>query len=253
MNTKTTKGAVIVTGAGQGLGRVFAQRLADDGYAVVAADVASEKADIVARELQQVGHRAIAVGVDVTDERSVGEMVETAISSFGTLDGLINNASIFSTLTMRPFTEIPVEEWRKVVDVNLTGVFICSKAAAGPMQEQAWGRIVNISSSVVPMGRPNYLHYVGSKAGVVGMTRSMARELGEWNITVNAILPGATDTGIERATVTPAQRDALIAMRSIKRAQVPTDLSGVASFLMSQDSGFITGQSIVVDGGAVFL
>ena len=115
------------------------------------------------------------------------------------------------------------------------------------------GRIVNIASAVVPMGRPNYAHYVASKAGVIGLTRAMAREIGEFDITVNSILPGATDTGIDRKTVSPQQREALINARSLKRPQVPEDLTGVLRFLLSEDSRFITGQSLVVDGGTVFL
>lgn len=252
MTQTSRKGAVIVTGAAQGLGRAFARRLAEDGYAVCLSDIAGDHVAAAADELKQDGHAALGLAVDVTDEASVDRMVATVVDRFGSIDGLVNNASIFSTLQMRPFFDIPLAEWRKVVDVNLTGVFICSKAAAAPMRTQGHGRIINISSAVVPMGRQNYLHYVGSKAGVVGMTRAMARELGEWNITVNAILPGATDTGIERATVTQQQRDALIAMRSIKRTQVPDDLCGVASFLMSKDSAFMSGQSLIVDGGALF-
>lgn len=252
MTTSQTKGAVIVTGSGQGLGRAFAHRLAVEGYAVVVADIAKDKAEAVAGELERTGRRAISVEVDVTEERSASKMVQIALDSYGSIDGLVNNASIFSTLKMKPFFEIPVDEWRAVIDVNLTGVFICSKAVAGPMQQRGSGRIINIASAVVPMGRQNYLHYVGSKAGIVGMTRAMARELGHWNITVNAILPGATDTEIERETVTAEQREALIAMRSIKRTQVPGDLSGCVSFLMSNDSDFMTGQSLIIDGGAVF-
>ncbi|MEW5420312.1 SDR family NAD(P)-dependent oxidoreductase [Amorphus sp. 3PC139-8] len=252
MNASPKRGAVIVTGAGQGLGQAFAVRLAAEHYPVVVADIASDKADAVAKAIAAQGHEAAAIGVDVTDEGSAGRMVELALDRFGAIEGLVNNASIFSTLKMRPFFEIPLDEWRSVVDVNMTGVFICSKAAAGPMREREQGRIINIASSVVPMGRQDYLHYVGSKGGVVGMTRAMARELGPWNITVNAVLPGATETGIERATVTSAQREALIAMRSLKRAQVPDDLAGVVSFLMSEDSRFMTGQNLIVDGGAVF-
>lgn len=252
MTTSQSKGAVIITGSGQGLGRAFAHRLATENYGVVVADIAKDNADAVVDELTNAGHRAVSVEVDVTDERSADEMVQIALDSYGGIEGLINNASIFSSLEMRPFFEIPLDEWRTVIDVNMTGAFICSKAAASSMRQRKFGRIINIASAVVPMGRENYLHYVGSKAGIVGMTRAMARELGEWNITVNAILPGATDTGIERATVTSGQREALIAMRSIKRTQIPDDLSGCVSFLMSEDSEFMTGQSLIIDGGVVF-
>lgn len=245
--------AVIVTGAGQGLGLAFAGRLAAEGWPVILTDILPGKAEEGARALETQGFRALGVTAEVCDPAAMAGVVEQAVARFGGVHGLVNNASIFSSLKMRPFDEIPLEEWRRVIDVNLTGVFVCCTAVAAQMKAQGAGSIVNISSAVVPMGRPNYMHYVASKAGVVGMTRAMARELGGWNIRVNAVLPGATETGIPRDTVSPQQREALIAMRSIPRAQVPQDLTGVVAFLMQGDSAFITGQSLVVDGGTVFL
>ncbi|MDV7202347.1 3-oxoacyl-ACP reductase family protein [Roseovarius sp. 10] len=254
MTTHSMAGqAVIVTGGGQGLGRAFATRFAAEGMSVLVADIRHEAAETVAAEITEAGGTARAIHVDVTEETSCRTMCDTALSAFGRLDILVNNASIFSTLKMRPFTEIPVEEWRQVIDVNLTGVFLASRSAVPTMKEAGHGRIVNIASAVVPMGRPNYLHYVASKAGVIGMTRGMARELGGWNITVNAVLPGATDTEIERETVSPEQRAALIASRAIQRPGTPDDLTGVVRFFASDDSRFVTGQSLVVDGGTVFL
>jgi len=247
------KGAVIITGAGQGLGLAFAQRLAADGWPVVVTDIMPGKAEAVARDLDAQGLPALGLTAEVSDASAMGDVVAQTVARFGALHGLVNNASIFSSLKMRPFDEIPLEEWRRVIDVNLTGVFICCTAVAPHLKAAGAGSIVNISSAVVPMGRPNYMHYVASKAGVVGMTRAMARELGAWNIRVNAVLPGATETGIPRDTVTPQQREALIAMRSIPRAQVPQDLTGVVAFLIGADSAFVTGQSLVVDGGTVFL
>ena len=245
--------AVVVTGSGQGLGRAFAHRFASEGLKVLVSDIRKDEAEIVADEIIQAGGTAEAIAVDVTDEASTEAMCDAALSAFGRLDILVNNASIFSTLEMRPFFEIPAEEWRRVVDVNLTGVYLASKAAVPTMQGAERGSIVNIASAVVPMGRPNYLHYVSSKAGVIGLTRGMARELGAWNITVNAVLPGSTDTEIERDTVSPEQRKALISSRSIQRAATPDDLTGVVRFFASDDSCFVTGQSLVVDGGTVFL
>lgn len=245
--------AVIVTGSGQGLGRAFAHRFAGEGLSVLVADIREDAAQTVAREITEAGGSAHAVHVDVTDVGSTEAMCTAALSAFGRIDILVNNASIFSTLRMRPFFEIPVEEWRQVIDVNLNGVYLAARSAVPAMKEAGRGRIVNIASAVVPMGRPNYLHYVSSKAGVIGMTRGMARELGPWNITVNAVLPGSTETEVERATVTPEQRAALIASRSIQRPQTPDDLSGVVRFFASEDSRFVTGQSLVVDGGTVFL
>jgi len=227
-------GAVIVTGAGQGLGLAFARRLAADGYKLVLTDVSANQVETAANVLSSQGGEAIGMAADVTDPKAMAEVVDAACDRFGELWGLVNNASIFSTLRMRPFDEISLDEWRKVIDVNLTGVFVCCQAVAPALKAANFGRIVNISSAVVSMGRPNYMHYVASKAGVVGMTRAMARELGEWNITVNAVLPGATDTGIPRETVSAEQRDALIESRALKRAQVPEDLTGVVAFLLAR-------------------
>jgi 3-oxoacyl-[acyl-carrier protein] reductase len=248
----TIKDAFIVTGAAQGLGRAFATRLAEHGKAVVLTDLSQDSLDSAVSELKAAGHAAIGIAANVCDPVAMEGVVAASQQEFGGVSGLVNNASIFSTLSMRPFDEIPLEEWRKVIDVNLTGVFVCCRAVTPALKVANVGRIVNIASAVVLMGRPNYLHYVASKAGVIGMTRAMARELGAWNITVNAVLPGATDTGILRETVTDDQRAALISMRSIKRAQVPDDLTGVVAFLLSEDSRFMTGQSLIVDGGTVF-
>lgn len=243
----------VVTGAGQGLGRAFAHRFAEAGAIPVIVDIREDAATAVAEEIRDKGHEAFALAVDVSDEESVSSMVDAVTSRYSRLDILVNNASIFSTLKMRPFDEIPVDEWRKVVDVNLTGVYLCSRFAAQPMKQAGWGRIINIASAVVNMGRPLYAHYVASKAGVIGLTRALARELGKEGVTVNAVLPGATDTEIPRDTVTPQQREALINMRSIPRGETPEDLSGVVMFLASEDSMFVTGQSLTVDGGTTFL
>jgi 3-oxoacyl-[acyl-carrier protein] reductase len=246
------KKTVLITGAGQGIGRHFAQRLTKEGHRIAVIDRRADAARAVVAEIEAAGGEAMALGTDITDDAAVAAAVEAIVSRFGGLDVLINNASIFSTLKMRPFYEIPVDEWRQVIDVNLTGGFLCARHAYEPMRAAGWGRIINIASAVVPMGRANYLHYVASKAGVVGMTRAMARELGGFGITVNAILPGAVETEIERETVTPEQRAAFIAQRSLPRAQIPEDLGGVVSFLISENAGFMTGQSLIVDGGMIF-
>ena len=243
---------IMITGAGQGIGRHFAERLAREGHRIAIVDVRADAAQTAADDIAATGAETLALGVDISDDAAVVAAVDHITARFGGLDVLINNASIFSTLKMRPFYEIPVDEWRKVIDVNLTGGFICARHAFAPMRAAGWGRIVNIASAVVPMGRANYMHYVASKSGVVGMTRAMARELGGFGITVNAILPGAVETEIERDTVTPEQRAAFIAQRSLPRAQIPQDLGGVLSFLISEDARFMTGQSLIVDGGMIF-
>ncbi|MBC7181781.1 MAG: SDR family oxidoreductase [Roseovarius sp.] len=243
---------ILITGAGQGIGRHFAQRLSREGHRVAVVDKNVEAARALVADLEAAGAQAMAFGTDITDDAATSDTVDQIVSRFGGLDVLINNASIFSTLKMRPFYEIPLDEWRQVIDVNLTGCFICARHAYKPMQAAGWGRIINIASAVVPMGRANYMHYVSSKAGVVGMTRAMARELGGFGINVNAILPGAVETEIERETVTAEQRAAFIAQRSLPRAQVPEDLGGVVSFLISENARFMTGQSLIVDGGMIF-
>jgi 3-oxoacyl-[acyl-carrier protein] reductase len=190
---------------------------------------------------------------DTGDEASVDRAAALVDERYGRCDVLVNNAAIFSTLRMRPFEEIPLDEWNRVLHVNITGTFLMTRAMAPLMRRNRWGRVVNVSSAAVVMGRPHYLHYTTSKAAVIGMTRSMARELGPDGITVNVLLPGATSTGIPRETITPQQKQAQIAMRSIQREEGPEDLDGVVMFLASDDSAFVTGQSLVVDGGLTFL
>lgn len=237
----------IVTGAAQGLGRAFAARLAADGAHVVVADRNGPRAASVAAEVD-----GYSVEVDVADEASVAALTSAVIDRYGGIDILVNNASLFSTLQMRPFEEIPVQEWDRVMAVNVRGTFLCTRAVTPAMRAAGYGKVVNISSATVWIGRPHYLHYVTSKMAVIGMTRALATELGPDNITVNAVTPGATETEIPRATVTPPQIRQIIAGQAIKRREVPGDLVGVVSFLCSPDSDFMTGQTLNVDGGAAF-
>jgi NAD(P)-dependent dehydrogenase (short-subunit alcohol dehydrogenase family) len=249
--TPDLKGRVaIVTGAGQGIGRAFAKAFARAGTVAVIAERNATRAHAVADEIAEMGGRALAVETDVGDLRSVARLAETVSLQLGRIDILVNNAAIFSSLEMRPFEEIPLEEWEAVLRVNVTGPMLCARAVLPSMRKRKWGRIVNIASGAVTLGRPNYLHYITSKAALIGMTRSMARELGAQGITVNAILPGATFTEVERKTVTPAQKERIIAQQCIPRPQVPEDLVGALLFLSSDASGFVTGQALTVDGGA---
>lgn len=239
----------VVTGAGQGLGRAFAQQLATDGAQVVVADIDGARAQSVAHE---IGPAALAVKVDVADEVSVAELYEHVERTWGHLDVLVNNAAVFSALRMGPFDEISVDEWDQVMAVNVRGPFLCSRGAVPLMRRRGGGKIINISSATVFLGRPHYLHYVTSKAAVIGMTRALATELGPHGITVNALAPGSTETEVPRDTVTPEQARSIVAGQAIGRRQVPSDLAGVVSFLASPASDFMTGQTMNVDGGASF-
>ena len=243
----------MITGGGQGIGRVYALAYAKAGAIAVIAEQNAENAERVAAEVRAAGGRALALTTDVASADSAGSAVAATLAEFGRLDILVNNAGIFSTIKMRPFTDIPLEEWEHVLRVNVTGPFLRARAVAPTMQKQAYGRIINMGSAAVSMGRPNYLHYITSKSALVGMSRSLARELGAHGVTVNTILPGAVATEIERETVTPAQKQAMISMRCVSREQTPDDLIGTVLFLSSPASAFLTGQSLTVDGGLTFL
>jgi NAD(P)-dependent dehydrogenase (short-subunit alcohol dehydrogenase family) len=240
---------VIVTGAGQGIGRVFAMAFARAGSRTVIAEVNEKTAASVSAEIMAAGGQALAVATDVAEEASIKEMIGIVEDQYGRIDVLINNAGIFSTLEMRPFDQIPLDEWEQVLRVNLTGPFLCARAVLPAMRRAKWGRIINVASGAVRLGRPNYLHYIATKSALMGMSLSMAREVGADGITVNAILPGATFTEIERKTITPAQKERVIAMQCVPRAEVPEDLVGAVLFLASEASAFVTGQSINLDGG----
>ena len=238
---------VIITGGGQGIGKVLSLRLAQEGAKVAVVNQAKAKA--VADEIIARGQEAIGFRTDVSDEESTKVMVQTVMSKYGRIDVLVNNAAIFSTLKMKPFDEVDVEEWDAVMAVNLKGVFLCCKAVAPIMKTQKHGKIINMGASAWFFGRPYYIHYTTSKAGLSGLTRTLARELGDWNINVNMVTPGAVRTEISRDTVTPEQVKAMVNQRCIKREEVPEDLVGAVIFLASEESDFISGQTINVDGG----
>lgn len=244
---------VMITGAGQGIGRAYALSFAEAGAIPVIAEIDGAKGDAVAAEITAAGGQALSIQTDVTDPVSVKAAVAATLDRHGRIDVLINNAAIFVTLGRQPFWEIDLEEWRAVMDVNITGCFICASAVSGAMREAGGGRIINISSSTVPQGIPGFTHYVTSKSALIGMTRCMARELGDANITVNAVLPGMIETEIENGGRTDAGRATIISHQSIKRQQEPMDMVGTLLFLSSPASGFMTGQSLCVDGGAAFI
>jgi 3-oxoacyl-[acyl-carrier protein] reductase len=241
--------SVLITGGGKGLGKVYAEEFAKAGAHVVAADIDVQAAEAVASSLCAAGLTALGLGVDVASEDSTKAMAKAALDRFGAIDVLINNASLMSVLPRRSWLEIPVDEWDRVMAVNLRGMFLCCRAVFPAMQAQKRGKIVNISSSRVWEGAPNRLHYTTSKAGVIGLTRALAREVGEFGITVNALTPGMTQSETQVASSSGNYLATRVAGRAIERVQVPADLVGAVMFLSSPASDFMTGQTINVDGG----
>ena len=244
----------IITGAGQGIGRTYAHAYAKAGIIPVLIDIEAENIATVKDEIKRESNiECLSIKADITNPDQIASVTEETIDRYGRIDILLNNAALFSSLTACPALNISLEEWRRVMDVNITGQFICAQSVLPHMIERKWGRIINISSGTVTMGLANLLHYVTSKAAVIGFTRALAREVGEHGITVNVILPGSTQTEIERTTTTPELRRKIVDMQCIKRVETPEDLANFALFLASEESGFITGQSIAVDGGLTHL
>jgi len=241
---------IIVTGGGVGIGRAYSMGLAKEGAKVVVADIQEGEAQKVAGEIKQGGGEALAVPVDVTSEEKTRAMADTTLQKYSRIDVLVNNAGLYTAIKKKPFTEISSEEWDKVMAVNLKGLFLCVQAVYPTMKKQGKGKIINISSGTVLGGTPFFLHYVTSKAGVIGFTRALAREVGSDNICVNAITPGLTISDPQQEGVlTPEQLQDRRRRRSFQRDQYPQDLVGTVIFLSSADSDFITGQTINVDGG----
>jgi 3-oxoacyl-[acyl-carrier protein] reductase len=243
---------IIVTGGAQGIGRAYCEGLAREGAKVVVADIDEPRAQATAQALEQSGGQALAVPTDVAQVDATEWLARATVERFGRIDGLVNNAAVFQRpgLTRGPFEQIPIAEWDRVMAVNLRGLFLCARAVVPHMKEQRSGKVVNISSGTVFSGTPSFAHYVTSKAGVIGFTRALARELGEYNITVNAVAPGQT-LSLEDADESFLQKyHAQARARAIQRIQEPADLVGTVIFLLSADSDFITGQTLNVDGGA---
>lgn len=249
---------VIVTGAGQGLGRAYAEHLAALGACVVVAELMADRGEQVAATIAETGGKAIAVATDVTEPDSVGQLVAAATGTFGRLDGLVNNAGIYDGLQLVPSAELSRERWSRVMEVNVWGTLVCARAAHAVMAQAGGGRIVNISSTSAVMGVPRMADYVASKGAVVALTRSLAREWGADNVTVNSVAPGGTWTEASEHLFGTADghppdpakvRAASIAQQAIKRQQYPADVVGTVAFLLSDAAAMITGQLIIVDGG----
>ncbi|MBK4737391.1 SDR family NAD(P)-dependent oxidoreductase [Noviherbaspirillum pedocola] len=244
---------IIVTGGASGIGFAFTEHLARLGHRLVIADVRG--ADEAAARLSAQGLAAVGVAVDVSSEQDAAAMVEAACAQYGGLDALVNNAAVFANLSLKPFDQIPKDEWMTVMQINAMGPFLCAKAAVPALRRQGGGRIINIASTTAIKGTPHMLHYVASKGAVIAFTRALARELGNDNITVNAIAPGFTlsDGVLQNDLHNKIGDTARKGARSIQRDQVPGDLVGALAFLISDGAGFITGQTLAVDGGSVFL
>ena len=238
----------IVTGGAQGIGRALAEGLAREGARIVVADLKG------AEEAAAAFPDGVGITADVADEASVQRLADEARERCGRIDVLVNNAGLYASLEMRPFTEIPLEEWNRVMEVNLASMFLTCRAVVPAMRAQGGGKIVNISSGTPFRGVPFLLHYVTSKGAIVAFTRALARELGKDNVLVNCVAPGFTmsDGVKEHPEVVEKLRDVSVQARTIQRDQVPEDVVGATVYLAGPHSNFVTGQTIVIDGGQYF-
>ncbi len=246
----------IVTGGAHGIGHAYCVAFAGEGAKVVVADIDENGAVATAREIESRGGEALAVKTDISDQQSTENMVERAVERFGAIDILVNNAALFSRIPMAraTFDKIPIEEWERMMKVNITGAFLCVRAVVPYMKKQGGGKIINISSSAFFVGTGNRVHYLTTRGGIIGMSRGLSHELGQFNINVNCVAPGSTlseETDIPDYEQKVEMRKKAVSSRALKRVEYPEDLVGTVIFLASKDSDFITGQTIVVDGGQV--
>jgi 3-oxoacyl-[acyl-carrier protein] reductase len=245
-------GVVVITGAAHGIGAAYARRLVDDGAAVVVADLDGEGAEKLAGELRESGGRALAFRADVSSEDDVQAMAAAAVAEFGTITGLVNNAAVFSVVPMSraPFDEITLDEWDLMMRVNVRVPWQVSKAVIPAMRQAGYGKIVNISSGTALKGSASRIHYVTSKAAILGFTKVLAREVGGDGIRVNCVAPGSTLSEESPDESTIAYRNTQVQGRAIQRVMMPQDVVGAVRFMLGPESDFVTGQTLVVDGGS---
>ena len=238
----------LVTGAAQGIGRAIAEGLAAAGARIAVADLRG--ADEAAASFPD----GVGVTSDVSDEDDVKRLVGEVVERCGGIDILVNNAGLYASLEMRPFDQIPLDEWRRVMDVNVASMFLMCREVVPVMRSRGGGKIVNISSGTPFRGVPFLLHYVTSKGAIVTLTRALAKELGKDNVLVNCVAPGFTmSAGVEaHPEVIEKLRDVSVAARTLQRDQVPEDVVGAVVFLCGPGSDFVTGQTMVIDGGQYF-
>ncbi len=238
----------IVTGGAQGIGRAIAAGLAAEGARIVIADLEH------AEEAAALFPGGVGLTADVSSEEDTARIAAESLARCGRIDVLVNNAGLYASLAMRPFDQIPLEEWRRVMDVNVASMFLCCRAVVPAMREAGGGGIVNISSGTPFRGVPFLLHYVTSKGAIVAFTRALAKELGKDHVRVNCVAPGFTMSAgvMAHPEVVEQLRDASVAARTIQRDQVPEDVVGAVVYLASAEAGFVTGQTIVIDGGQFF-
>jgi NAD(P)-dependent dehydrogenase (short-subunit alcohol dehydrogenase family) len=243
----------VITGAAHGIGKAYARRFAEEGAHVVIADIDAEGGEAAAKAISDSGGSAWSRTTDVRSFANVQGLMQETVRKFGRLDVLLNNAAIYVTqkLWKGSVEELALDEWDRVIEVNLKGVFLCSKAAIPIMKQQKSGKIINIASGTFFSGSGNMPHYTTAKGGVVALTRVMARQLGEWRINVNCMTPGSTMSEESVSDEVLKRREGSIDKRAFRRVETPADIVGTALFLASSDSDFITGQLLVVEGGGV--
>ena len=244
---------VLITGAGQGIGRSYTEAFARDGANVIAADInpPAETLEL----LKQYKSPSIGVTLDVTDQNSINAAIQNVNKSFGTIDVLVNNAAFYGGLVLAPFDKVSEADWDRSMNVNVKGTWLMCRAVAPIMRSNNFGRIINITSNVIFMGKPNFLHYVTSKGAVWALTNALSRELADTGITVNCVAPGYTITPATRNMGDAAEiaklESEILGAQSVKRLLKPTDMVGAVQFLASGDASMVTGQTIVVDGGVI--